>query len=46
MLDTVTGWFEISQYEEKGAISIADLVETTWISRYLRPIEITYEQGS
>ena len=24
--------------------SIADLVETTWLSRYPRPIEITYDQ--
>ena len=29
----------------KKAISIANLVETTWLSRYLRPIEITYDQG-
>ena len=27
-------------------ISIADLVETTWLSRYSIPIEITYKQGS
>ena len=27
------------------AISISNLVETTWLSRYPRPIEIKYEQG-
>ena len=25
--------------------SIANLVETMWLSRYPRPIEITYDQG-
>ena len=46
MIDPVTGWFEIAQYEDKIEISIANLVETTWLSRYPRPIEITYDQGS
>ena len=27
-------------------ISIANLVETTWLSIYYRPIEINYDQGS
>ena len=39
------GWFEIAQYEDKGAISIANLVETTWLYIYPRLIEITYDQG-
>ena len=38
MIDTVTGWFEIAQCEDKRAISIADLVETKWLYRYPRPI--------
>ena len=33
------------QYDDKGAISIANFVETAWLSRYPRPIEITYDQG-
>ena len=41
----ITGWFELAQYEDKRVISIANLVETTWMSRYPRPIEIIYEQG-
>ena len=44
MIDTVTGWFEIAQYDDKKAISIVNLVETTWLYRYIRPIEITYDQ--
>ena len=45
MINPVTEWFEIAQYEDKRAISIAKLVETTWLSRYPRPIEIMYDQG-
>ena len=46
MIDNVTGWFEITKCNDKRDISIANLVETTWLSRYPRPIEITYDQGS
>ena len=45
MIDPVIGWFGIAQYEDKRAISIVNLVETTWLSRYPRPIDITYDQG-
>ena len=44
MIDIVTGWFEITKYNDKIAISIAELVETTWLYRYSRPMEITYDQ--
>ena len=46
MIDPVTGWFEITQYYDKIAIKIANLVETMWLTRYPRPMEITYDQGS
>ena len=46
MIDPVTGWFEVVQYDDNRAISIADLVETMCLSRYPRPIEITYDQVS
>ena len=45
MIIPVTEWFEISQYEDKKVISITNLVETTWLSRYPRPIKITYDKG-
>ena len=45
MINTVTGWFEVVQYYDKIVITIANLVETTWLSRYHIPIEITYNQG-
>ena len=46
MIDPVTGWFEIAQFDDKRVISIVNLVETMWMSRYPIPIEITYDQGS
>ena len=45
IINPVTGWFEIAQYEDKILILITKLVKTTWMSRYLRPIVITYDQG-
>ena len=33
MINRITGWFEITQYNDKREISIANLVETTWLSR-------------
>ena len=34
----VTRWFEITQYDEKRAISIANLVEVKWLTIYPRQI--------
>ena len=45
MIDTVTLLFEITQYNDNISISIANLVETTWMSIYPRPMDITYYQG-
>ena len=45
MIDLVTGWSKIAKYEDKRSISIVNLVETMWLSRYPRPIEITHEKG-
>ena len=45
MINPVAGWFEVVQYDDKITITITDLVETTWLSRYPRPIENTYDQG-
>ena len=44
MINIVTGWFGIAQYEDKIAVSIANLVEIMWLSIYPIPIEIMYEQ--
>ena len=45
IIGPVTGWFEIAQYDNKRAILVANLDETTWLYRYPIPIEIPYDQG-
>ena len=45
MIEYVIGWFEITQYDDKRAISIIKLAETTWLTRYPRPAEISYDKG-
>ena len=44
IVNPVTGWFEITQYVDKKEITIANLAETTWLVRYLWPLEIMYYQ--
>ena len=34
MIEPVTGWFEITQYNIKKAMMIDNLVETMWLIRY------------
>ena len=45
MIDPVTRWFEVTQYSNKKAMTIAKLVETTWMVWYPCPLDITYDQG-
>ena len=45
MTDPITLWFKINQYDNKYVISITNLVENTWLNKYPRPMEITYDQG-
>ena len=44
MIDPIIGWFEVVGYYDKISISTANLVETTWLYRYSRPIINTYDQ--
>ena len=46
MIYPVTGWFKITQYNNKRAISTENLVETAWLSRYPITTEIMYDQRS
>ena len=46
MIDPVTGWFEIVQYNDKQVTTIANLVEQAWPCRYLRPTIIMYGPGN
>ena len=44
MIDPVTGWFEVTQYRNKKATTIKNLVETTWLVRYPWPVDIMYDR--
>ena len=44
MIDPVTGWFEVTQYRDKKATTIENLVETTWLVRYPWPVDIMYDR--
>ena len=43
MIYRIAEWFEMARYDDKNAISLVDTVETTWISRYPIPMEITHD---
>ena len=45
MIDPVTEWFEITEYNDKKAMTIVNLVETMWLVQYPWPVEITYDRG-
>ena len=46
MIDPVTWWFKITHDDNKHNISIVNLVETTWLTKYPRTMESTHDQGS
>ena len=45
MIDPVTGWFEVKQYRNNKAMTISEMLKTTWMFRYPCQVEITYDQG-
>ena len=45
MIDPATGWFEIVNIPNKRADEIANLLETTWLTRYPWPTEIRMDRG-
>jgi hypothetical protein len=46
MIDPATGWFEFKQYDDKKSITVANMVEQEWLTRYPRPSLITLDRGS
>ena len=46
MINPVTGWFEVTQCDDKKATMITNSVETTWLYRYPCQYEIMYDCGS
>jgi len=45
MIDPATGWFEMHQYDDKKSVTVANIVEQEWFSRYPWPTEVTFDQG-
>jgi hypothetical protein len=46
MKDPATGWFEIHEYDDKRSITVANITEQEWFSRYPWPTQVTYDRGS
>ena len=47
MVDPVTGWFEQHQlYDEPNAFMCQQILDSVWLSRYPRPKEIGFDNGS
>src|SRR6476660_6676409 len=46
MIDPVSGWFKIHQYGDKQSVTIANIAEQEWFSRYPWPTQVTFDRGS
>jgi len=46
MIDPATGWFEIQQYNYRKSITVANIIEQEWFSRYPWPTQVTFDRGS
>eukprot|EP00957_Ditylum_brightwellii_P191787 14600175-Ditylum_brightwellii.AAC.1 len=45
VIDPVTSWFEIAEIKAKRADTIANVVETTWLTRYSYPTQVVLDRG-
>src|SRR6476619_1142969 len=45
MIDPASGWFELHQYDDKRAITVANIVEQEWFSRDPWPTQVTCDRG-
>jgi hypothetical protein len=46
MIDPATGRFEVQQYDGKQSITVANIKEQAWFSRYPWPTQVTFDRGS
>ena len=46
MIDPATGWFEIHEYDDKRSVTVANIIEQEWFSRYPWPTQVTFDRGS
>ena len=44
-IDPINRWFEVTHYSDNNAMTIVNLVETTWMVQYPWTVEIIYYQG-
>ena len=45
MIDPATGWFEIAKHDDKCAITVANIIERTWLNRCPWPDKINLDRG-
>jgi hypothetical protein len=45
-IDPATGWFEIVSIPDKSAETVIDTFHNCWLTRYPRPIKVTFDNGS
>ena len=46
MIDPATGWFEMTEIENKSALYVAEKLQQVWLTRYPRPSSLVYDRGS
>src|SRR5688572_5939361 len=45
MIDPASGWYEIYQYDNKKLITVANIAEQEWFTRYSWPTQVTFGRG-
>ena len=45
MIDPATGWFEIHQIDDKQSITVSNVAEQEWFSRYPWPAKVTKQSN-
>jgi len=46
MIDPATSWFKVHEIPDKKSITVANIVEQEWFSRYPWPTQVVYDRGS
>jgi hypothetical protein len=46
MIDPATGWFEIAEAPTKWADYVSNILQQTWLVRYLWPTKVICDCGS
>jgi len=46
IINPAKGWFEMKELKDRKAISVANLVEQTWLARYPWQSEIVFDRGT